>query len=1320
MSRNIVYYDIETYNYVMGKNKRGYSTVKEKGTITSIAYNDKCLTIGVNVDNEAELLAEFLPIINNPDNVLVAWNGLGFDDVIMKHVYSKKQVKCSFFDLMKGYGKFIQYDVNAFNSLKAISNQVGSYKDDVNPVKAYENKEYDLLYKYNLQDVKALKDIDEYYSITTIANTLSETTGISNWNSLFGVTKPLESYIKKTGLKIGRTPKNKHIENLGGLNFFNTKCADNLKHFDVRSFYPYMLLCLNGSSNLSYNNIKYTRINKPNLEDYKQVSSTFWVKESGRVQLRKKGNKYYLAELKEPFNDISKGNGDIAEITRHLIQYKQESTGNLQKAYKILVNGLYGALDSNYFYRNHKALSSAITFLCRYVLYNVIEKFGGVYAKTDSVWIHNGSEQELNEFSAHLLSELGLSVKEKDEYLIQWELESELSKIHIKSLNEYIEIYKDGTFNVKGNMAYPIQEKVIEEFIVKGTSLVDKIEFINKYINDVSLFAKNVRLSEKQKNQYQFNTVLSDKLGLPYTWDFKVYNYYSEYGYINTEDIKNPKLPAVDEAYALYVIDTKLYEYGLIEDKPKFNDHRDDPKFVPMYFNKKQGRPLTDNKKIAKALGLHKINFKMEELPYLNFNKLANKSKYKGLVLGKNYYAFDLDNKNTEFDHNKARDMIVKDLGKNHVLQVTKSGGWHIIFKTNKPIPEVKQKYTNIEFKNQLPIPFNCWKYVVQSGNVNNIKNNNKVFEKNGINQLFDIGETVEKHESLTVKLDEKHINKNILPDIVKVLEATESKHNEVIPAIIGYYTNNNIDIRATLCEAFRVIEDTEHIRQVQAYDTVKGKYGYNKLLDLIGNELMSVIDLKPKPKANNIELYTNDEIWSKVETLINTDNFIGDIDSLKYIFNREDNLYSIYDYQSIYEMYFGTYEEDDDGNTIFVKDNETTNELRDLYHQFVKEKHKYYPELEYNELVEVFKQCKPTHTGDVVNLFYKIGALACPDVNYILNNYGVSGSGKSYQEDLLARIFPNRIFELGEVTEKAFDRMGISKGRYVYNNKILVVSDLGSKSAMNTFSKTLVNPIKKLITENRTTRYVSEQYGEGVREIKLETPDGFNAIFTSISDFTTFIGEQSNSRIITEKIQPQSEEEINYALAHPELEESGKDYRIFADCIEKCIYKAKYNKKTLNITGDCNYLDEIIIPYSKNHSTGNYRRSAERWRDIINYLLKLYGPSFLKEFTYYKFNNIKNSLTDIDIQVYDILCDVFDMPTDIDDLEVAQTKSWYAHKNEYNCDAFTVSAVKGIKRKPIKTEQSQMSDVLQRLYSEGKIDKYGKNMNGENIYFLV
>jgi DNA polymerase elongation subunit (family B) len=87
-------------------------------------------------------------------------------------------------------------------------------------------------------------------------------TGMENPNKVFYPTSCLESYIHKNKISISSNNDNTNKGyNLGGLNIMGeNKRYENLKHFDVKSMYPNILISLQASSNLDYLNLKCSTV----------------------------------------------------------------------------------------------------------------------------------------------------------------------------------------------------------------------------------------------------------------------------------------------------------------------------------------------------------------------------------------------------------------------------------------------------------------------------------------------------------------------------------------------------------------------------------------------------------------------------------------------------------------------------------------------------------------------------------------------------------------------------------------------------------------------------------------------------------------------------------------------------------------------------------------------------------------------------------------------------------------------------------------------------------------------------------------------------
>ena len=379
-------------------------------------------------------------LYNNINNVFIGWDN--------ETEFRELGLKAKYLDLCKAYtsiilGKKPHEDIRSLTELKI--------KEDIK----------------NLHDTEAMAEIDKRYGLTDKIFAMMGKTGMENPNNVFYPTSCIESYIAKNKIPIKSNNDNTNKGyNLGGLNIIGeNKQYENLKHFDVNSFYPNMLISLQASSNLDYINLKCSTV-KELTGDWKLINETkgtaFYMQNDGLKQAKKLSNgEYKVLELVSDF-DLTESNKDICNLVSQLLEYKENNTGNLRIAYKKLVNGLYGALDSEkYFKYNHVNLMAVTAFLCRYVLYNCYKEFNGVYAKTDSIWTTNKdlTEEDLNNYSNDLLNRIGIPNS-----CIKWELESEPDKLLIKDSNNYIELIGD-EYNFKGSYEAPIQEIALKKDI---------------------------------------------------------------------------------------------------------------------------------------------------------------------------------------------------------------------------------------------------------------------------------------------------------------------------------------------------------------------------------------------------------------------------------------------------------------------------------------------------------------------------------------------------------------------------------------------------------------------------------------------------------------------------------------------------------------------------------------------------------------------------------------------------------------------------------------------------------------------------------------
>lgn len=167
-----IIYDIETT-----------SLEANEGIITSIAWIDtfdNSEHTVLNNGNERKALKEFIDYIKeNHIMSLIGFNSNKFDDRYLSYRLKHNDIhfnpiKSCNVDVMKGANKLF-----IFGSLASIGKQldIDEKKLDLgsdNPISLYKNKEYDKLLYYNLQDVRATKEIMEKLNILEFYKALWE------------------------------------------------------------------------------------------------------------------------------------------------------------------------------------------------------------------------------------------------------------------------------------------------------------------------------------------------------------------------------------------------------------------------------------------------------------------------------------------------------------------------------------------------------------------------------------------------------------------------------------------------------------------------------------------------------------------------------------------------------------------------------------------------------------------------------------------------------------------------------------------------------------------------------------------------------------------------------------------------------------------------------------------------------------------------------------------------------------------------------------------------------------------------------------------
>lgn len=718
-----IVYDIETLNVdFSNKDKYGVPDWTGNEKIISMAYIDNkgkkdCLILdGNSFKDETDLLETFCEICEDYQFIF-GYNSDKFDNPLMvdrlrrldlrKYEYLFNRFNNNNLDVLR-IAKLLHYGEDGL-SLNALCKELGlgDLKDEINPIIAYKQKKYDLLSKYNIKDVELTSKCLEKMNGLDMVLKLVNLTGCKP-KEVFSNTKMLNAYIESHGYKEEAIPQDKQYgDNKGGLNYYNEKESDKLQrykdliHYDVVSMYPSIMILINADSTYDY----------PSFDIQTQKPFKFTSEELERDGVIGRVAKELFdkrIETKNQMNNKIKGSGDYNSLNHE------------QQAYKILVNSLYGALDvKNYdlFPLKNSKLASLITSIGRNLLCACIERFGGVYGKTDSIWVPKGITSEMvNSFvDEYLKKEYNLDNKQDDKRIISFEKEADLKTLIVKSKNEYIEILDDKSVNIKGgafkgNNVSVFETDLINKYVIQGEPLDSLEDFIKDSCKNHGLkyFSIYTKLSEKQLHQKRFNTSWLELNNIPFEYGFKYWTVYSEGGYLVFGD-RVPKVP-VSEEYARYLAHNRLYTVKMLEDKPKktFEDYIP---LIPVFPKKdeKGYRYAPDIKKIKEYLDLPNDLLSLGHDLYSKYDLSHIKSKYYGLLCHKNtgYFALDID-KNVD----KWYDSLSKHLKiSSNYWQTTRSGNYHIILKTkDKDIFDLSWKSSDVEFKNNAVVPVNIIK----------------------------------------------------------------------------------------------------------------------------------------------------------------------------------------------------------------------------------------------------------------------------------------------------------------------------------------------------------------------------------------------------------------------------------------------------------------------------------------------------------------------------------------------------------------------------------------------------------------------------------
>lgn len=473
-----VFYDIETT-----------SLDPSEGIITSICFIDSftdeehCL---LNKGNEKELLERFVNYLNDNDVLgIVGFNSVGFDTPYLQY---RCDVNGVFFDR----NDYIETDVMLVanklfirGSLDSIAKQLGvSRKLEVdNPVSLWNNKEYDTLLEYNIQDVRVTKELYEKLNVETFMESLWRLTWF-DYNKVHHNSHIVNSFYNKRLYEDGKCLSKHDYKHYGayggGYNVNNSGFYENVMVFDFSALYPNIIRTLN----LSPENYSLKDCKSYNKDDRKLYSSV---------------NEFHDDYLVIDFEKVKvKDSGVLSEYITELInlrnKFKSEGLKNEEMAVKILVNSVYGVLSqaTAKFILGGTYLAATTTWMGRTLLKSLIRRskqhgINIIYGKTDSIFVISPFDiDETQRILNNIVDDVVYEITGKVNEYLRLDYEGLYEKLWIVNKNNYAYV-KDGVIKTKGGSFHKINGSKFEN---------DLVDYILQLIFNVGLKYKSEIMDE--------------------------------------------------------------------------------------------------------------------------------------------------------------------------------------------------------------------------------------------------------------------------------------------------------------------------------------------------------------------------------------------------------------------------------------------------------------------------------------------------------------------------------------------------------------------------------------------------------------------------------------------------------------------------------------------------------------------------------------------------------------------------------------------------------------------------------------------------------
>ena len=443
------------------------------------------------------------------------------------------------------------------------------------------------------------------------------------------------------------------------------------------------------------------------------------------------------------------------------------------------------------------------------------------------------------------------------------------------------------------------------------------------------------------------------------------------------------------------------------------------------------------------------------------------------------------------------------------------------------------------------------------------------------------------------------------------------------------------------------------------------------------------------------------------------------------------------YDFRDLVSNFYAKCERND-GETVrdFQKrEKEETERLRSalikLYQDFKQEITEtltpIVKKMDYNALFELFEDTWG-NAPFKLNYLLEDMFLLLGDKSVMQNVVGNSGSFKSTRSIIEFNSLPS-VLLIDDATVAGISRDCQSKGIEYLDNTVVYYNDVGDSAQMQAnFKDCLQSVYKKLFSEGAVNRTLAMKNSDKTLRLNLRTPHGLKLKFNSVKPIFNDDDGQTKARtmiISLPSITPEEAEEMVYNGTFGKDVWTKQDPRIFKD-----VFKIYYDTREFD-GFDGEFGRELAKRCNKDNNNeanmhligGSIYRHEE--------MCKLYGEQLYKE-KYFNRVMIKTSMLDMENQLYDIIAETLlddkvglwfpnEIPSkpDINVFTVAHIKSASAHKEKYEYDAFTIKAVKGIRRKFIKNNEAKISSILKSMEEHGLCRKVG-TLENYNIYVLL